>query len=138
MVTAIEADAVVSGRVGNALADSADGELAERTSRRPERRAPFEQNGSCSTCVSRLGPAHSADPTPSVIRHTAPDGRTRQRFYAVGQIVDCDDPIAAYIATNTLVNRYLAADPAIADQFRKHLRSAEPALHRARLAAARA
>ncbi len=58
--------------------------------------------------------------------------------YAVGQIVDCDDPIAAYVATNTLVNRYLAADPTIADRFREHLRAAEPALHRARLAATRA
>ncbi|MDQ1203867.1 hypothetical protein [Microbacterium sp. SORGH_AS_0862] len=58
--------------------------------------------------------------------------------YAVGQVIDCDDPVAAYIATNTLTNRYFAAEPTIADQFRDHLRAVEPALRRARSAATRA
>ncbi|MGG7308853.1 hypothetical protein ACQXVK_16865 [Curtobacterium sp. AB451] len=58
--------------------------------------------------------------------------------YAVGQIVDCDDSIAAYIAASTLTNRYLAADPTVADQFRGHLRVAEPALRRVRSAVSRA
>lgn len=59
-------------------------------------------------------------------------------IFAVGQILDCDDPVVAYIALNTMVDRFLAADETIVDQTREHLRSAEPALHRGRLAAVRA
>lgn len=58
--------------------------------------------------------------------------------FAVGQILDCDDPIAAYIATDMLLNRFLAADPTVAAQTREHLRATEPAIRRARSAARRA
>lgn len=58
--------------------------------------------------------------------------------YAVGRIVECDDPIVAYIAAKTLTIRYFAADPTIANQFRRHMKSVEPAMQRARLATARA
>lgn len=58
--------------------------------------------------------------------------------YAVGQVIDCDDPIVAYLATKSLTNSYLAADPKTADQVRDHLGKVEPALRRARTVATHA
>lgn len=152
IIAAVEGNAVVGAEVERALADAADWWSARKSSSDGE-------------CLSRafgvdLPPkaAHGSFRAERVLQHyayRASDLLTLlvphlvslgiphvtdmlAAVYAVGQIVDCDDPVAAYIAANTLTNRYLAADPAIADQFRDHLRAAEPALRRARSAANRA
>lgn len=56
----------------------------------------------------------------------------------VGWIVDCDDPVTAYAAMDSFVNRYITADEHVAGLVRSHLEDSEPALRRARQAANRA
>lgn len=56
----------------------------------------------------------------------------------VGWIVDRDDPVTAYAAMDTFVNRYITADEHVAGLVTSHLEDSEPALRRARQAANRA
>jgi hypothetical protein len=56
----------------------------------------------------------------------------------VGGVLECDDPVAAYVAMDSFVNHYLACDEVAADLVLNHLETAEPALRRTRQAAARA
>lgn len=56
----------------------------------------------------------------------------------VGSLLDCDDPVAAYVALDGFVSAHLAADPAIQAAVSGHLASREPALKNARLATNRA
>ncbi|MFP7761419.1 hypothetical protein [Marisediminicola sp. LYQ85] len=58
--------------------------------------------------------------------------------YIVGQVLDCDDPVGAYIAFSEMTSRYIAADPAVAKGVRDHLRQIEPALQRTQQAVRRA
>lgn len=152
VITAIEADGPVSAGIGSALADAADWWSSRKSGGDGQclRRAfgmdipPAGTQGSFrAEWVLQHYAYRGSDLLIQLIPHLVSLGIPHVTdvlagVYAVGQIVDCDDPIAAYVATNTLVNRYLAADPTIADRFREHLRAAEPALHRARLAATRA
>ena len=56
----------------------------------------------------------------------------------VGGILSCDDPIAAYIAMDAFLGRYLDAPPDVALKVKAHLEAGEPALRRAQQAASRA
>ncbi len=56
----------------------------------------------------------------------------------VGFVLNCDDPITAYVEMDSFFNRYLGADPDVASKVRAHLEACEPALRRARRAANRA
>lgn len=56
----------------------------------------------------------------------------------VGWVLNCEDPVTAYVELDTFVHRYLEADPTVAAQVNTHLRVAEPALRRTRQAANRA
>lgn len=152
IISAVEADASVSTDVGRALADAADWWST--------RSSASDSQGLSRAFGMDIPPSGTQGPFRAewVLQHYAYRGSDLLALliphlvslgiphvtdvlagvYAVGQVVDCDDPVAAYIATNTLTNRYLAAEPTIADQFRDYLRAAEPALRRARSAATRA
>lgn len=56
----------------------------------------------------------------------------------IGDLLDCEDPIAAYIAIDSFVSSYLEASPEVAEKVRDHLDKAERALRRARQMANRA
>ncbi|WP_418003001.1 hypothetical protein ACNO8X_23825 [Mycobacterium sp. PDNC021] len=55
----------------------------------------------------------------------------------VGEILACDDSVGAYVHMDALIGSFLTADPATKSQARQHLTEMEPAIHRARDAAAR-
>ncbi|WP_141396714.1 hypothetical protein [Microbacterium gorillae] len=46
----------------------------------------------------------------------------------VGRVLDCEDPVFAYLAVDMLTRSHLAADPSLADQVYQQLRASEPAL----------
>ncbi|MCW2539687.1 MAG: hypothetical protein JWN95_1412 [Frankiales bacterium] len=48
----------------------------------------------------------------------------------VGWVLDCDDPVGAYVAMDMFLNRYFSADPNTARQVRAHLEKSESALRR--------
>ena len=56
----------------------------------------------------------------------------------IGDLLDCEDPIAAYIAMDSFVSSYLEAPPEVAESVRDHLHKTEAALRRARQMANRA
>lgn len=56
----------------------------------------------------------------------------------VGGLLDCDDPVTAYVAMDSFVNSYLEAPPELAAAARSHLDAGESALRRARQMANRA
>ena len=53
----------------------------------------------------------------------------------VGCVLDCDDPIAAYVAMNAFIDHYLAAPEQLGERVASHLMAAEMALRRTRRAA---
>lgn len=57
---------------------------------------------------------------------------------AVGEVLACNDPVTAYVEMNAMIGLFLAADPATSAAVRCHLTQMEPAVRRARSAAARA
>lgn len=57
---------------------------------------------------------------------------------AVGEVLACNDPVTAYVEMNAMVGCFLAADLATSAAVRHHLTQMEPAVRRARSAAARA
>lgn len=48
----------------------------------------------------------------------------------VGRVLNCEDPVFAYLAADMFTRGFLAADPAVAEQVREHLQVSEPALQR--------
>jgi len=55
----------------------------------------------------------------------------------VGEVLSCNDPVSAYVAMDGLVSEALTAESATSAAVRDHLAKMEPALRRAREAAAR-
>lgn len=55
----------------------------------------------------------------------------------VGEVLSCNDPVTAYVAMDAMVSGVLTADPGTSAAVRDHLAQMEPALVRARTAAAR-
>jgi hypothetical protein len=56
----------------------------------------------------------------------------------IGDLLDCEDPISAYIAMDSFVSTYLEAPPEVAERVRDHLDKTEGAVRRARQMANRA
>lgn len=55
----------------------------------------------------------------------------------VGEILSCNDPVTAYVEMDAMIGRVLAADHETSVAVRQHLAQMEPAIRRARNAAAR-
>lgn len=56
----------------------------------------------------------------------------------VGWVLNCDDPVVAYIYLDSFVGHFYVADPLVARQASSHLDGREPALRRSRSAVSRA
>jgi hypothetical protein len=56
---------------------------------------------------------------------------------AVGEVLSCNDPVTAYVEMDAMINYVLAADAGTSRTIRRHLAQMEPAIQRARRAAAR-
>ncbi|MCO7204432.1 hypothetical protein NH287_13150 [Microbacterium sp. CnD16-F] len=56
----------------------------------------------------------------------------------VGRLLDCEDPVFAYLAVNMLTRGYLTADPVLSGQVEQQLRASEPALRHTEEAVRRA
>lgn len=55
----------------------------------------------------------------------------------VGEVLSCNDPVTAYVEMDATISHLLAADPETSAAVRRHLERMEPAMRRARSAAAR-
>lgn len=55
----------------------------------------------------------------------------------VGEVLSCDNPVSAYVQLDAMIGRVLAADSETSATVCRHLRLMEPAIRRARRAAAR-
>ncbi len=145
VISAVEAEAPLSGELILALDDAAVfwAECEARCAPGTALRSAFEMPHDPTDAQGSFRPelvlqhyAHRAEPllcilVPHLVSVGVPYVKDALAGIAiVGRILNGEDPVLAYLATDMLSRGYLGADPAVAAEARSHLGASEAALRR--------